>query len=395
MKKKIISVIVAVALIISSSAVSLIAYASTQKLILNTKMSSSINGEDDLVWYYYTPDASGTYSFLSYNTPASEGYLFIKEVNEETGAKEYKQLAYSCTDDDYEANDHNFRQFKLTYHLEAGVKYYFAAGWYLSETRTTGQFTVMLRCDIYDVEVNSMTAVFDGELSLYDDGVWQTDTDGNKYYYYNLSKIIANTTITIEYADGTVSTSTGGETIDGYYISFLHNQAYQHWYPSTFAEYTANTLTVSVLGQTADMEINIVNNPLYALQGTVVDFAGNPIKNARITRGGSTIATTDSNGEFYVACTPGLLTYMIMGENMVTRYVKILVSTVAGESDYRETPIVVANCDYTGDGIINAKDYAKMKQTLTDEEFEVESQQYIKCINYTSDSYEDFSLPAS
>jgi len=77
--KKLISLLLALVLILSVCALALTAFGKSQELTLNVKQSAVIDGEDDLEWFYYTPEKSGVYSFLSYNIPASEAYLFVKE----------------------------------------------------------------------------------------------------------------------------------------------------------------------------------------------------------------------------------------------------------------------------------------------------------------------------
>ena len=194
MKKKIISVILAIVTVISCFAVAFNAYGKIYELELGVKTTGVIDGEDDLIRFSFTPEESGTYSFLSYNVPATEAYLFVKEVDPETGYKEFVQLAYSNSDPNYQENEHSNRQFCLTYHLEKGVKYYFDAGWYLSDTRVSGTITVMLRCDEYDVVFDRIEATCPIMIDVYSDGSFSTDSNGEQYFLYNLSKVIANTT---------------------------------------------------------------------------------------------------------------------------------------------------------------------------------------------------------
>lgn len=107
MSKKIISLILAVVLAISCFAITFSAYGKIQELVLDGDFQCEIDGADDLAWFSYIPEISGTYSFLSYNTPATEAYLFIKEYDSETDTKQYVQLAYSNSDPNYAENSHN------------------------------------------------------------------------------------------------------------------------------------------------------------------------------------------------------------------------------------------------------------------------------------------------
>lgn len=77
----------ALAVAAASLAFSLTASASLQQLILNQQTAAIMSGPYDLEWFYYTPDQSGIYSFLSYNVPACEAYLFVRESDPDTGEK--------------------------------------------------------------------------------------------------------------------------------------------------------------------------------------------------------------------------------------------------------------------------------------------------------------------
>ena len=124
MKKKLISVLLAVLLLLSCMSASISAFATTRPIQLDVKVTNILDGAGDMNWYTFTPVASGTYSFLSYNVPASEAYLFVKEKDPETGKKVYKQLEFSNSDPNYQENGHNILQFCLTYYLEKGVKFW-------------------------------------------------------------------------------------------------------------------------------------------------------------------------------------------------------------------------------------------------------------------------------
>lgn len=386
MKKKTISIFMAVIVAFSCLALSFNAYGKIQGLILDVDFQDEIDGEDDLVWFSYTPDASGTYSFLSYNVPASEAYLFIKETDSATNTKQYVQLAYSNSDPNYQANGHNSRQFCLTYHLEEGVKYYFAAGWYLSETRVTGAMKVKLRCDRYDEEIDRIEAYCNATLDAYSDGSWQYDTDNNLYYFYNISKIVANTTVTIYYLDGTSSSVTGEEAVDGYSIVYNHNQSRQHWYPESDENYSGNTINVKVLDKTTQLNVKINTTARYSVKGRVIDLTGYPVSNAKIIYGNTVIAQADENGAFSFYATAGKSEYTISAENAVDRKIFITVSSVKS-NDYNETPIEICTCDYKKDGIVNAKDFAIMSKAPGEEGIENQREQFSQAINFTAQDY--------
>lgn len=391
MNKKILSLLMAVILAVSCLALSFNAYGKIQELILDSDFQYEIDGEDDLVWFSYTPEASGTYSFLSYNTPATEAYLFIKEYDSVSNTKQYVQLAYSNSDPNYLENGHNSRQFCLTYHLEEGVKYYFAAGWYLSETRVTGTIKVRLRCDSYDYTIDRVEAKCNATLEAYTDGSWEYDINSIQYYYYNISKIIANTTVTVYYQDGSSSSVTGGESIDGYSIIYNHNQSEQHWYPESDESYTGNILTVKVLDKSTQLNVKITTTARFKVTGRIVDLAGNPVEDAQIISVNSVIAEADSDGVFFFYSTSGKNDYTVSAENAIARKVYITTSSLENK-DYSEKPIEICTCDYISDGIVNAKDFAMMKKSVGEEELENQQKQFSKAINFTSQDYPELTL---
>lgn len=393
MKKKTISIIPIIAIVISSLALSAFnAFAKTQPLILNAKITGIIDGVDDMAWFIYTPDESGVYSFLSYNIPASEAYLFIKEIDPDTGVKKYTQLAYSNSDADYTENGHNSRQFCLTYHLEKGVTYYFTAGWYLSDSRVDGNTNVMLRCDSYDNEIESISAVCNAELEAFTDGYWKTDSNNQKYFYYDTSKLISNMVVTIHYSDGRESTVIGADEIDGYQIKYTHNQITNHWYPYNDPNYTKNILTVGILNTSADVDINIIYGGIYTVTGIVSDTIGKPVENAGITKDGALIATTDSEGKFSFLASSGSGIYKINALNSIERTVEIITSANSDKNNFTKTPIVLCTYDYIGDNVINAKDFAIMKKNMPNDELSSRTDDFAKHINFTKQNYSDLTL---
>ncbi|MGN1328854.1 MAG: hypothetical protein ACI4V4_04045 [Eubacterium sp.] len=393
MNKKLLSLLMAVILAFSCLAVSFSAYGKIQELTVDMDYQYEIDGEDDLAWFSYTPEASGTYSFLSYNTPATEAYLFIKEVDQETDTKQYVQLAYSNSDPNYQENGHNSRQFCLTYHLEEGVKYYFAAGWYLSESRVTGIIRVKLRCDKYDNEIDRIEVNCQATLDALTDGSWEYDSSGNSYFYYNISKIVTNTAVTIYYSDGTSSSSVmGDDNVDGYSIIYNHNQSEQHWYPESDENYTGNILSVKVLNATAQISVQIITTARYGVKGKVVDLAGSPVENAQIISSTSiVVAETDSEGVFSFYSTTGKNDYTVDAENALARKVYITTSSTENK-DYSDTPIAICTCEFLNDGVINAKDFALMKKSVSEEEFENQQKQFSKAINFTQQDYPELSI---
>lgn len=388
MNKKILSITLIITIVISSLAFSVFnAFAKTQSLILDLKTTSVIDGVDDMAWFIFTPEESGIYSFLSYNIPASEAYLFIKEIDPDTGAKKYTQLAYSNSDDNYVENGHNNRQFCLTYHLEKGVTYYFTAGWFLSDSRVDGTTTVMLRCDSYDNEIESITAVCDAELEAYTDGVWKTDADNRQYYFYNISKLIPNTTVTIHYTDGNEFSIKGAEEIDGYKIKYTHTQATTHWYTQEDPNYTQNILTIEVLNTSVDINVNIIHGELYPVKGIVVDTIGNPVANAKIIKDSGIIAATDSEGKFVFNTNAGNSEYIITAPNAIDRTIEITTSANSDKNNFTEKPIALCTYDYVGDSVINAKDFALMTKNVPSEELDLIRENFAKHINFTKKDY--------
>lgn len=229
--------------------------------------SAKLSGNEDMAWFIYTPDKSGTYTLRSYSTYATEAYLFVKERDPETGQKKMIQLAYHAA----KTTDKN-RQFCLTYHLEAGVTYYYAAGWYLA-SKAGDSIVVKLECDSIDktnVDHIEATCPVTYEIGL--NCTLQKDSNGNQYYHYDLNRIIVNTRITVYYEDGTSVSALGNETIEGNRFTFKDNQFYDHWLPNSDYPDHRNVLTVEYLDQSTELDIPIKGSARYEFKGYVVDF---------------------------------------------------------------------------------------------------------------------------
>lgn len=400
MKKRALAVFMALCVVISCLSGTISAYATTRtiqqyQVDKESILSNELDGEGDMIWYIYTPEISGTYSFLSYNVHASEAYLFVKEKDPDTGKKIYTQLEFSNESSNWEENGQSgILQFCLTYYLEAGVTYYFAAGWSKNPNETT--MNVMLRCDAYGEKViDSIDVSCPATLSAYIDGQWQKDTNGVSYFYYNLSRIMANITITIHYNDGSTSTVIGKDEIDGYDILFTHTQSVNHWYAQSTPEYTANTLTIKIADASVDFDVPIEISSMYAVKGTVVDTDGNPVANARIvnSNSNSTLATTDANGKYYFASLTGKYNITVRCDHAVSRNVEMMVGT--GQSGNSFEPIQIVTCDYVDDEIINAKDYAYIVRNLSGSELDEKKEQFSNYINFSQDDYEPVTLVSS
>lgn len=399
MKKKIITAVLIAAILISSVALSFTAFASSQELKLNVKTTTSMSGVDDLEWFYFTPDQSGTYSFMSFNVPKCDGYLFVREIDPETKQKYQKQLAYAGPYVNIEPDEakreemnlphyreygRNDYQFCLTYHLEAGTRYYFAAGWYLS-TQTRQQFDVMLVCDSYDDNVISSIEVLDmPELEAYTGGEWRTDANGKEYYHYNLNRIISNTTIKLNYLYGDSVIVTGKQEIDGYKINYNENQYEEHWYLENDPGYFGNKITISILDKEVTAKVSIEIGGRYSLKGKVINLAGQPVKNAVVTVDGVK-AYTNADGAFSIYSSAGYKDISIKTDTSIDLHKTILIS--AGANNITQ-PFVLCNCDFIKDGYINAKDYSYIIKNYSDEELDKLQDEFQASINFSKDSYE-------
>lgn len=394
MKKKMISILMTAAIIAASFIFPFEAFAKMQELILNLEMSTVIDGSEDQAWFTFTPDESGTYSFLSYVTPACEAYLFVKETDPATGAKKYVQLAYAINDPNYLENGHNNRQFCLTYYLQKGVKYYYTAGWFL-EDRTSGTMRVKLRCDSYSSNIDHIEVDCPVQLSAFIDGSWYKDTQGSSYFFYNTSKLISNTKITIYYKDATTSTVIGKDEIDGYRVQFLHTQSQTHWYPQNNPSYTANTFTVKILDQEVSFDVPIISTSMYQTKLKVVDVNGNPIANAAVNSSGGLIARTDANGLFLYSLPAGIQVLTISCTNSIDRNVTVVIDAASSVNDFTATPIELINVDFIKDGVINAKDFTVIHKTLTGSNKAEKTSLFRKCINHTKKDYPPLTLQKS
>lgn len=387
MKKKLISILLIIVIILSSLALSITALASSQELFLNQMATTAMSGVDDLEWFWYKPDQSGLYSFLSYNVPKCEAYLMTREIDPDTGKKKITTLDYAApgNDPDYKKNNHNEFQFCLTYHLEAGTTYYFAVGWYKS-TQTSTQFNVMLRCDSYDENaIESIEISNVPDLIAYDNGEPRIDQNSRSYFYYYTSAIIRNSTVTINFTNGKSISQTGATEIAGYKIMYIDNQYYNHWHPNSAPEYTKNTITVQVLDKTATANVNIIIGAQYFVTGRVVNLAGQAVENALITTNGSKKAYTDSDGYFSFYSTTGSKTLAISTATSIDLSVPLIVGSE--KLDLTKTPYVLCNCDYVRDGYVNAKDFSFIVHNYSGTELENLKEEFRASINFSKDKY--------
>lgn len=389
-KKRIISTVLCVAIIASCFAFGFKAFAISHRLLLDVKYTDTINGEEDTVKYLFTPEVSGTYTFMSYNVPRSEAYLFVKEMNAAETEKVMVQLAYSQSSPNYrERGQTNSMQFCLTYHLEAGKTYYYTAGWWM-ETRTEGSMTVMLTCDEYDNEaIESVYASSTATLSDSVDGSWATDSAGNSYFRYDYSKVVQNMTVTVTYKDGSVSSvSNGASSIDGYSILYKENQAENHWYPNGSGLCTGNVITVTVLNKSYEYSVIIEHSLKCRVMLKVVDnVTGEAVSGATVSQGSNDIGSTNGEGIATVSLLPGSNSLKIRYENAISRELTIIVNVSATDRDLSGEPIGLATGDYNSDGIINAKDYAYITKTFGGNKKTAEIEKFESQINFTAADY--------
>ena len=380
--KKTLAVILASAVIICSFASAIFsAKAKTQEIILNTEIINTTDGINDKNWYFFTPQQSGMYTFLSYNR-----YLYAEAYLFEVEGKNYNQLAYSNESPNYEYySQPNKYQFCLSYNLEAGKTYYYAAGW--DSERTSGEMKVKLiyegdTIDYLEVECNA-------QLTWYTDGKWEKDEQGETYFYYNYSKIIQNMTLKVHYKNGSVSTaSAGAATVDGCTINYTQNQSQTHWYPEEDEKYTANLITVSVLNKSVQYNVKINQSALFTYHGAVCDYISKePVAGASISINGSERAISDENGEFSFASAPGVYRARVTSQTIIPRECTISVDVNSEKNDKTKSPIEVVNCDYVKDGIINAKDYSYIIKNFDSEKAETEGEKIALLINFTAEKY--------
>lgn len=394
MKKKVLSVVLAVVMLICSLAVGFTSYAKSEKLVLDTLFTNAIEGEQDKVWYIYTPQHSGTYSFLSFSVRRAEAYLMVRETDE-NGLRQFKTLAYSNSDPNYEANAHNEYQFCLTHHLDAGETYYFLAGWQF-DTTASSTMKVKLRCDEYDNQaIKAISVSCNASLTYYTDGEWRTDADSKQYYYYNYSKIIQNMTVTLTYKDGHTSSVTGKDKIDGYDIRYSQDQVNNHWYiASDTLNYTANILTVSVLNVSTDYNVNINSGTMCIFKGKVVDcISGEPVPNASVRIKSGVVAATNGSGEFSFAYSAGRYQMSIEAENAVPRTVITNIDITDNENNnHLSTPVSLLMMDYVDDDIINGLDYAYIRKKLSGEQRDLLSKRFADYADFTKADYPEMIL---
>lgn len=365
-KAKIIAIIMAVVLAITCLASSLSVFAKTQTITLDTLVTNTTDGSEDLLWYKYTPEKSGMYTFLSLSVRKAEAYLFIKEAQPD-GSKLYTQLAYSKSSPNYASyGQSNSSQFCLKYHLEAGTTYYFAAGWQTAST-TSAELKVKIICEGYDDNlIEKIEASCPASLIWYTDGQWVTDQNGLQYFNYNISKIISNTTVTVYYTNGTTKSVAGAYEIDGMSISYTHDQINNHWYAASDELYTSNDLTVTVLDKSVTINVTVQESELHPIKGRVVDYTtGAPVQNADVCINSQTVATTDENGNFAFTSAAGAYSCTITCENSLDNVFGLIVVAQASANDHTATPYKLMTGDFVDDEVINVKDIVTVKKSTT------------------------------
>ena len=394
--KKLTAVFLVAALLVTSLVCGIInAYAMTVTItdsMLGIEIAKTTSGYDDNIWYLYTPSQSGIYTLygLSSNVLATEAYL-LEKIEDENGKKYYNQLAYSNSNPDYSQYDGAAkRQFCLKYHLEKDKTYYYAAGWNNPE-QTGRSLAVKFINESYDTaKIVSITPSCSAELSWYTDGSWEKDSQGESYYLYSISKIIQNMALTVQFDDGTViSSNPGDSTVQGYPITYTHNQQEVHWYNSQNELYTANTLRISVLDMTVDYEVVINQSAMFTVSGKVVDdYDSTALSGAQLYIGSNLVATSSDDGTFSFAYPPGTYVLTIKGANILERNLSLTVDTYdLSKNDHRDTPFGVVTIDYVNDGIINGRDYAYIKRKLSSSELDKAKKKFTRYINFTSDDY--------
>lgn len=393
--KPIVAWLLSAAIIISCFAYGISAYAISHRLLLDVKYTDTINGEDDQITYLFTPELSGTYTFMSYNIPRCEAYLFVRESDPQQTQRVYRQLAYSQASPDYVARGQtNGAQFCLTYHLEAGTTYYYKAGWFLG-SRQSGSMTVMLTCDEYDyAAVENIEVLCDAALIENMDGNWAIDADGESFFYYDYLKILQNMTLVVTYSDGSVSYAyRGASSIDGHAISYREKQFENHWYANIHPFHTSNTMLITILNKQIEYDVKIDKVLKCKVSVKVTDNATQAaLPDASILQNGKVVAATNAQGVAVVELPAGPHQLQVTAPHAITREVQVVVSVGATAKDATQTPIALAIGDYNADGIMNAKDYGYALQHFEGQEKETALQRFEQQINFTADDYAALSL---
>ncbi len=362
--KKVIAVLLAVVLSFTCLVSYEVGFAKTREIFVTTlgdgkEIADSTDGSGDLIMYKFVPEKSGMYTLLALGPRKSEAYLFVKEKNPD-GSKKYTQLAFSNHSPNFEHYGQPHAEvFCLTYHLEAGKTYYYGVGWD-SESVTSATLRSKLICEGYDENlIDHIEAECPVSLTWYTDGEWKTDDFNKQYYYYNISKIVANTKITVYYTDGTVKSATGVNTFDGMKVFYNHEQHENHWYVKRDENYKSNDLTVRILDKSATINVNIEEGALHPVKGRVVDYVTNePVGNAQILLNSQPISKTDNNGNFAFTSAPGTYKITIEMDNSINNDFVLTVSTQNQSNDHTATPYKLITCDYVDDEVINTKDSA-------------------------------------
>ena len=79
MRKRLLSLLTAIIVVLAFVGYCFTSSAKTfQNIKLDVIYTDSFSGEGDMIWYTYTPEDSGTYSFISYTVAKTIAYLYTR-----------------------------------------------------------------------------------------------------------------------------------------------------------------------------------------------------------------------------------------------------------------------------------------------------------------------------
>ncbi len=207
-----------------------------------------VSKKGEMVYFQFTPSESGVYTFTSDTSKDTYGYLYDSDFSE-------------IANDDDGGIDNNFR---ITYNLEAGETYYFAARYYSSNN--TGSFKVKLTKvpAVIDVQITPIEII--KETGGNWDEYWTEDEDGNEeyveYYHYHWYNKLSYT-ITFDNGDKSQGFGTyfdyDGE---GYYIDWHGTQGGNNTWTVGNTYYP----TISVLGYSCEVPVTIIDTPIESIE---------------------------------------------------------------------------------------------------------------------------------
>ncbi len=216
------------------------------KLTLNEP--KKLNTVTKAVYYRYafTPTETDTYVF---KTSGTHLYADVPQYLFDGGER---------LDGHSNRNGHEY----LAHRLEAGKTYL------LTVSCNPGDDTSVVAEKLDTSHIQSVTAT--GDATLYENingyNRYSAALGREYFYYYTFYNLTANAGLTVTYTDGTAKTYGVDDLVDDHYsIRYTDNQSDEHPWTKGSED---NLLTLTTMGLSADLKVNIIDNPVTSISFT-------------------------------------------------------------------------------------------------------------------------------